>query len=220
MRIVSDDEIRAAILEIAKAMYDKRMVNAFEGNVSYRDGQRIYITPSAQCKGYLKSDMIAVVDMSGKQLEGDFFPSSELKMHLECYRLREDVKAVVHTHSPYATAFALANQPIISRAYPEMIVNFGEVPLVEYGTPSTDEICAGFLKYIYDYDALLLANHGVIAMSDDLFDAFFLIEAVENTAKTFVIAKQIGGARDLPPEKLERLHEMRRKRIEDRKRSR
>jgi len=214
---LSESEIRASILEVAKLMYEKEMANALEGNVSYRDSDRIYITPSGVCKGRLKSEMIAVVDLSGKQIEGDYTPSSELKMHLECYRLRRDVKAVIHAHSPYATAYSIANKPIVTKAYPEMIVVFDKVPIVEYGTPSTDEIHAGFSGVINCYDVFLLANHGIISVSPDVYDAFFRLEAVESTARILTIVEQLGGEQALPPDKIEKLYEVRRKYQADRK---
>ena len=208
---LSDNEIRTNILEVAKLMYDKGMANALEGNVSCRDNDRIYITPSGICKGRLKSEMIIVVDMSGKQIEGNYAPSSELKMHLECYRLRQDVRAVIHAHPPYTTAYAIANKPITTSAYPEMIVVFEKVPIAEYGTPSTDEIHAGFSGIINNYDVFLLANHGIISVSLDVFDAYFRLEAVESTAKVLTIVNQLGGEQPLPPVKIEQLYEISKK---------
>ena len=208
MKKLTDTEIRKAITEISKAMYDKGMVNALEGNVSYKDGNRIYITPSGICKGYLTSEMISVVNMSGELIEGDLKASSELKMHTACYKLRDDIRAVIHTHSPYATAYAIANKPIETKAYPEMIVTFNKIPIVKYGTPSTDEIHEGFCDVIYETDVFLLANHGIVSVNSDLYDAFFRIEAVENIAKVLTITKQLGGEHDLPDEKLQLLYEM------------
>ena len=217
MKKLTDSEIRAAILEIAKAMYDKGMVNALEGNVSYRDGDRVYITPSGICKGYLTTEMIAVVNMSGEMIEGDHKPSSELKMHLACYKLRDDVKAVIHTHSPYATAHAIANKPIETKAYPEMIIAFDKVPVVKYGTPSTDEIHEGIADVIFDYDVFMIANHGIVSVSPELFDAFFRIEAVENIARVLTITKQLGGEHEIPPEKFDVLYEIRKQQLAERK---
>ena len=216
MKKLSDGEIRANVLEVAKAMYDKGMANALEGNVSYKDGNRVFITPSGICKGYLKSEMIAVTDLSGKQLEGDYAPSSELKLHLKCYALREDVRSVVHAHSPYATAYAIANKPIASKAYPEMIVVFDKIPLVKYGTPSTDAIHEGVADVIYDYDVFLLANHGIVSVSPDLYDAFLRLEAVESIANVLAITKQLGGEHALPPQEIETLQEMHKQHLANR----
>ncbi|MGI6777944.1 MAG: class II aldolase/adducin family protein [Acetivibrionales bacterium] len=206
------EEIRKKIVKVSKLMYEKGMVNAFEGNVSILDNGKVYITPSAVCKGFLTEDMIVVTDMDGNVLKGDHMPSSEIKMHLAAYRYRHDIKSVVHAHSPYATAYALANRPIETRAYPEMIVLFDRIPLVPYGTPSTDEIYCGFEGLLKDHDIVLLANHGIMAIGRDVYDAFFKLESAESMARVLMLAKQLGGERELPEDKLEQLYEIRRKR--------
>lgn len=201
--------LKKKICEIAKIMYDKGMVNSFEGNISIKENNRIYITPSATCKGYLTEEMIIVTDMDGKAIEGAGKPSSEIKLHIAAYKYRKDIAAVVHAHTPFATAYAIANKPIETKAYPELIAIFGRVPLAKYGTPSTDEIHKGLEEYIYEYDIILLANHGIISIGKDVQDAFLKLEAVESIAKTLTIAKIHGGEKELPPDKLEELYRMR-----------
>lgn len=132
-------------------------------------------------------------------------------MHLAAYRNRPDIKSVIHAHPPYATAFAVANKPIETKAYPEMIVLFGKIPLAAYGTPSTDEIHYGMDQYVKDYDIILLANHGVIAFGSNAYDAFFKLESAEGIAKVLTLAAQLGGEKELPQNKLEELYEMRKK---------
>lgn len=200
--------IKKQVMEVAKLMYDKGLVNAFEGNISARDNNLIYITPSATCKGFLTEEMLVVTDREGHILEGNLNPSTEIKLHLAAYMRREDIGAVVHAHSPFATAYAIANKPIETKAYPELITFFGKVPLAKYGTPSTDEIVDGMVEYINEYDIILLANHGVIAVGKDVYDAFFKLEAVEAIAKTLTISQVLGGEKELPQEKLEELYAM------------
>jgi L-fuculose-phosphate aldolase len=197
------------ICEVAKMMYDRRMVNTFEGNISIRENNKIYITPSATCKGFLSEETIVVTDMDGNIIEGTGKPSSEIKLHIAAYRLRKDISSVVHAHTPYATAYAIANKPIETKAYPELIAIFGKVPIARYGTPSTDEIYAGIDEYIYEYDVLLLANHGIMSVGSDALDAYYKIEAVESIAKTLTIAKMHGGEKELPADELEKLYLMR-----------
>jgi L-fuculose-phosphate aldolase len=201
-------EIKEKIVEISRIMYQKSMVNAYEGNVSVREDDIVYITPTQVCKGYLAEDMISVTDMQGNLLEGRP-ASSEIKLHLEIYRLRPDVKSVIHNHSPFATAYAIANKPIETKAYPEMIIAFDRIPVVDYGTPSTSEIYNGIERYIYDTDVLLLANHGIVSSGKDVYDAFFKIEAVENIAKTLTITRLIGGEKPIPEDKIEELYKIR-----------
>lgn len=203
--------IRSSIVEVSRLLYSKNLATAFEGNISVIEDDRIYITPSSICKGFVTEDMLVVMDMEGKVLEGGCKPSSESKMHLAAYRSRPDIKSVVHAHPPYATAFAVANKPIETKAYPEMIVLFEKIPLAPYGTPSTDEIHYGMEPYIKDYDVILLANHGVIAVGSDVYNAFFKLESVEGMAKVLTLAERLGGQKELPQNKLKELYEMRRK---------
>jgi L-fuculose-phosphate aldolase len=205
------EKIRDQVVNVSKMMYDKGMVNAFEGNVSVLKGDKIYITPSGICKGFLTPDMIVVTDMEGQVLEGKLKPSSELMLHINSYKHRPGIKSVVHAHSPHATAFALANLPIESKSYTEMIMLFEKIPLAEYGIPSTDEIFDGVKKYISDYDIVLLANHGIMAVGKDVYDAYFKLEAAESIAKVLILARQLGGEKELEPNQLKELQGLRKK---------
>lgn len=201
--------IKQQIVQASRLMYEKNLVNAFEGNLSYSDGTKVYITPSGKCKGFLTEEMVIVTDLEGNKLEGSFKPSSEIRLHTGAYKSRPDIKAVVHAHTPYATAFAVANIPIETRAYPELVVLFDKIPLADYGMPSSNQIFDGVKKYIGDYDIILLANHGIMAVGSDVLDAFFRIEAAESIAKTLFLARQLGGERELGSRQLEELYELR-----------
>jgi len=202
--------IKKQLVEVSKLMYQKGMVNAFEGNLSILFKDKIYITPSGICKGFLKENMIIVTDMNGNVIKkSKFKPSSEIKMHLAIYQ-RQDVSAVIHAHSPYATAFAIANKPIETKAYSEMMLFFGKIPLSEFGTPSTDEVSIEVLKYAKDYEVILLANHGIVSFGKDLYSTFFKLEAAESIAKTLTITEILGGGKDLSMEKLEEINKLRR----------
>lgn len=196
------------ILQLAGLMYEKGMVNAFEGNLSVKTGEGLVITPSQICKGFLKEEMLVETDMQGRVIKGNRKPSSEILLHLEAYSIRSDIGAVIHAHTPYATAFAVANKPLESKAYPEMIVLYGEIPLVKYGTPSTPDICADLKNHLCDHDVVLLANHGIVAVGKDLFDAYFKLESAESIAKVLLLAKLLGGEHDLPPEEVSKLCDM------------
>lgn len=210
-----DDAICRDIVAVAKVLYDKGMVNAYEGNISVKDGDIVYITPSAACKGFLTPEMIIQTDMKGDILAGKGKVSSEIKLHLATYTLRGDLKTVIHSHSPYATAFAIANRPIVTKAYPEMSVCFGQIPMLEYGTPSTDAVFAGLNRYINEYDVFLLANHGIVAVGFDIWETYFRMEAAESIAKALLLAECAGGAADLPNEEIQFLYTLRRGKSHD-----
>ena len=202
-------QIKNEMAEIAKKMYLSGMVNIFEGNISVRVNDRFLITPSQQSKENMTEDMIIEVDAEGNVLNPSdkYKPSSEGKMHLAVYKLRPDVNAVVHNHSPYATAYAVAGKSIESTALTEMLGIFGEIPLVPYGTPGTERIYEGFPEHLKYHNAVLLANHGVLAVGETLLKAFSVAEAVEKIAQTLLYAELLGGGHSIPKEEVAMIRE-------------
>ena len=201
------DEIKTQIIETVKREYQMQMVNMFEGNVSARVGDRVFITPSQVSKEVMTEDMLIEMDLEGNiiyQPEG-YKPSSERMMHLEVYRLRPDVTAVVHNHSLYATAYAMNNLPLESDSLTEMNITFGTVPVVPYGTPGSDRIYKDFEKYLGNRYAVLLGNHGVLTFGSSLTLAYSYAEAVEKIAQTMYVARQIGQEVKIPKEEVEAL---------------
>jgi L-fuculose-phosphate aldolase len=202
---------RRETIQIGKLLYERGYVASSDGNISARlDDGRIIATPTMTSKGRMTEDSLAVTDLEGKPLN-DRKASSELKMHLLIYRERDDVQAVVHAHPPHGTAFAVANlaidQPILS----EVILALGCVPLTGYGTPSTDELTEEMQPFVRLHNALLMANHGAVAYGDNLWQAFDRMETLEHTAKIAILARTLGGARDLPADAIEKLINVREK---------
>lgn len=210
---MNDQQCREQVIAIAKKLYARGMVNTNEGNVSIRSGERVYITPSQVCKEFLTPEMIAVTDLAGRQLEGTLKPSSEILLHLHVYSLRGDVGGVVHNHSPFATAFAIAGKPIATRGYTEMIYLYDQIPVAEYGAPGTTEIARGVGKYIHQTDVMLLANHGLLAVGETLTDAYLKAESIEAIAKTLLLAHMLGGERPLPQADLDELYSARKQQL-------
>jgi L-fuculose-phosphate aldolase len=186
-------------------MYERSYVVSSDGNVSVRlDDGRILATPTMTCKGRMTDELIAVTDIEGRQLNQSR-ASSELAMHLLIYRQRSDVKAVCHAHPPHGTAFAVAglaiDQPILS----EVILTLGCVPLAEYGTPSTTELTDAMQPLVKHHNALLMANHGAVAYGSDLWQAFDRLETLEHTAKIAILSRMLGGSKNLSPDAIEKL---------------
>jgi L-fuculose-phosphate aldolase len=177
------------------------LVNAFEGNVSALEDGFIYITPSGKNKAFLDEGMIAVLEEGSlTQVGGKFPPSSELLLHTQSYRARADIKAVIHCHAPYLTAFALNRRPLESRAYPEMMHVFKKIPVAAYGRPGTADIFTGAAELVKKHNAVLLANHGVLVLGKDIYDAMNRIEACESIARVLFLAERIGKPVDLSEE--------------------
>ena len=206
---MDEQTARREIVRVGKLMYERSYVVSSDGNVSVRlDDGRIVATPTQVNKGRMTEEMLAVTDIEGKALN-DRRASSELAMHLLVYREREDVRAVCHAHPPHGSAFAVAGLAIDAPILSEVILTLGCVPLAEYGTPSTDELTDAMLPLVKNHNALLMANHGAVAYGGDVWQAFDRLETLEHTAKIAILARALGGARDLPPDSIEKLIDIR-----------
>lgn len=208
---MNEQQARAAIIEVGKLLYERSYVVSSDGNVSVRlDDGRILATPTMTCKGRMTADGLALTDLDGKPLN-DKRASSELAMHLLIYRERPDIKSVCHAHPPHGTAFAVAGLAIDEPILSEVILTLGCVPLTGYGTPSTAELTQQMQPFVKHHNALLMANHGAVAYGADIWQAFDRLETLEHTAKIAILARSLGGARDLPPDAIEKLINIREK---------
>src|SRR2546423_6799222 len=202
---MNEQEARREIVRVGQLMYERSYVVSSDGNLSVRlDDGRVVATPTMTCKGRMTEEACAVTDMEGKPLT-DKRASSELAMHLLIYRERPDVKAVCHAHPPHGTAFAVAGLPIDQPILSEVILTLGCVPLAEYGTPSTKELTDAMRPLVKHHNALLMANHGAVAYGSDLWQAFDRLETLEHTAKIAILSRMLGGSRNLPPDAVEKL---------------
>ena len=212
--MATENEIKQQICDIGKRIYDRRMVASNDGNISVRISENEYLcTPTGVSKGFMTPEYICKIDGEGNVLEANegFRPSSEIKMHLRVYAKRPDVKAVVHAHPIFATSFAIAGIPLTQPIMPEAVIALGEVPIAEYGTPSTEEIPDAVEKYLPYYDAVLLANHGALSYSDSLLAAYHKMESLEFYAELLFRSRQLGGPKEFTNEQVKRLYEIRRK---------
>ena len=211
---MNEYEIKKEICEIGKRIYNRGMVAANDGNISVKLNDNEFLcTPTGVSKGFMTTDYICKVDANGNVLQanGNFKPSSEIKMHMRVYKERPDVQSVVHAHPIYATSFAIAGIPLTQPIMPEAVIALGCVPIAEYGTPSTEEIPDAVSKYLQYYDAVLLANHGALTYSDSLLAAYHKMESLEFYAELLFKAKQLGGPQELNAQQVSKLYEIRRK---------
>jgi L-fuculose-phosphate aldolase len=205
-----EEQLRADIVEAGRRMDARGYVASNDGNISTRiDKGRLLTTPKSVPKGYMTPDMMVIVDYEGKKLGGDRDPSSELPMHLEIYRNRPDVNAVVHAHPPTATGFATAGVPLTRAVLAEVVTTLGSIPIAEYGTPSTAELPAAVRKYIKAHDGMLLANHGAVNCGTDVMSAYYKMETIEHFAKISLVARLLGGENLISREEVERLQGLR-----------
>ena len=206
---MDEQTARREMVRVGKLMYERSYVVSSDGNVSVRlDDGRVVATPTQTNKGRMTEEMLAVTDLEGRPLN-DRRASSELAMHLLIYREREDVRSVCHAHPPHGSAFAVAGLAIDRPILSEVILTLGCVPLAEYGTPSTEELTEAMRPLVRNHNALLMANHGAVAYGGDVWQAFDRLETLEHTAKIAILARHLGGARDLPADSIEKLIEVR-----------
>src|ERR671912_2952319 len=206
----AEEQARADIVEVGRRLWERGYVASNDGNISVRlDDNRLITTPKNVSKGFMTPDMMVITDLDGKKITGERDPSSELKMHLEVYRNRPDIRAVVHAHPPTATGFAVAGIPLDRAVLAEVITTLGSIPIAEYATPSTEELPAAVRRYIKAHDGVLLANHGALTVAHELFAAYYKMETIEHFARISLVARLLGGERLLSREEVVRLQALR-----------
>jgi L-fuculose-phosphate aldolase len=205
---VSADALRADVAEAGRRLYARGLVAGNEGNVSVRDGDRLYVTPGGVCKGFLAAADVVTTDLEGRPQAGGH-ASSEILMHVAVYRLRPDVRAVVHAHPPVATGFAVARVPLDRPVLAEPVVTLGPVPVVPFGTPSTPELAERVAAAIPSAHALLLANHGALTVGETLWRAWERMETLEQYARIALVARLLGSPHELSSEAVSALEALR-----------
>jgi L-fuculose-phosphate aldolase len=205
-------ELKKQLVEIGKRIWTQGYVAANDGNISVLLNDReLLTTPTGVSKGFMTPDMIIKCDRDGKVISGNpkYRPSSEVKMHLEVYKERPDVRSVVHAHPTYATSFAVAGIPLDKCVLPEAIIVIGSVPIAPYGLPSTMEIPDKMRPFIKNSDAILMENHGALTMGSDLLNAYFKMETLEHTASIVWKAMQLGNVNVMSTHERDRLMSLR-----------
>ncbi len=207
---LNEKEIREQICEVGRRVWLKNWVAANDGNISMRLGDEFIITtPTGVSKGFMTPDMLLKVDLDGNVRGGYLKPSSEIKIHIEAYKRRDDKRAVVHAHPPVCTGYAVANIPLDFKTLPEIIITLGRVPLAQYGTPSTTELSDSISELIVCHDAVLLANHGAMTLGKDVMDAYYNMERVEHFASISLVAQQLGGMQPISEPDVKKLEDIR-----------
>jgi L-ribulose-5-phosphate 4-epimerase len=189
-------EQKEAILRFSKRAYNEKLFVGTSGNLSVYDRASgvMVITPTSLDYTVMQADDIVVITLDGEIVEGRHAPSSEWRLHAEVYRHCNRAKAVVHTHSPYATSFAVSNESI-----PIILIEMvpfigGDVPVAGFSVPGTIEVGVEAVKVLQDRDACLMQNHGVVCLGDTLEHAYKCSVYVEDAAKIYHLAKLNGNA--------------------------
>jgi L-fuculose-phosphate aldolase len=183
--------LREQVMKTARRMAGLGLVRGSSGNVSIRVEERMLITASGIPYENLESDQIVEIDHEGKKFSGSGDPSSEWRMHAAIYRARRDVQAIVHTHSPYATAAAISfrSVPVL---HDEGRILFGEaLPVSAHASPGTWDLAKAVADALADAKVALVGYHGAVAVGATLREALILAEKVEETVQLFWLCQQV-----------------------------
>ena len=199
---------REAVGELGREMLERDLTMGTGGNVSVRRDDRFAVSPSGVPYEEVTPESVPIVDLDGERIEGDLKPSNETPMHAIVYREREDAGGIVHTHSPYATTFASLNEPIPASYY--LIAYVGtEVPVAGYEPPGTEALGRLAAEAMgSDHDAVLLKNHGVLAVGETGEDALENAAMVELCARIHHQALAVGEPEILAEEDVLELSRM------------
>jgi L-fuculose-phosphate aldolase len=201
--------LKKEIVKTMELLYDKNLVTPTGGNVSarLRGSDHFWITPSGQFKGDLKVRDLVRVTLEGKGYSGRLKPSVETPLHSKLYRTREDVCAFIHAHSPLTLGTALAGIEI-KPVTPEGVLFVGEVPIVQFETPGTEDLANKVVEMLKSHQVAVMQNHGVVAVGRNLLEALNRIEIVEITARIMTVAHIWGGTPTLTASQLEKLRSL------------
>ncbi len=206
--MISMQAQRNELVLYGRKLISSRLTTGSGGNLSVIDRAAglVAITPSGVDYLDMHPEDIVIVDLDGTVKQGRYAPSSELDSHLALYREREDINAVVHTHSVYATTIACLNWELPAVHY---LVGFAgtKVPLAPYATYGSRELARNICETIGSGNAVLLANHGLMAVGADLKTAFIIAEEIELVARIYLQAKSAGEPVILSDEEMHRVIE-------------
>jgi L-fuculose-phosphate aldolase len=206
---LKEAEARREMVAVGHRLYERNLIVATDGNISARlDDGRLIFTPTGVCKGELAEKDLVVLDSPDlwQQTAG---LTSEAPMHLEVYRLRPDVSAVIHAHPPYIVALSLAGIDLDDKLLPELILTLGEVPTAPFAAPSSAEGAEAIKSLIEKHDALILYRHGALTVGSSLREALWKMERLEFAAQVTYLAQALGEPKPLTAEQVERILELR-----------
>ena len=187
------DNICKEIVRTGKIFASAHLVEGSWGNISAKvqEKKTIAITPSGRSYATLEHKDIALLNYDGKVKKSKYLPSSETALHLAIYKERPDIRAIIHTHSVYASACAVAQKPIIPIMEDIVQIAGGQINVSEYALPGTSDLADNAVKALGDKNAVLLSMHGLVSCGRNLVEALTVANIVEKTAMIMIFAKQL-----------------------------
>jgi L-fuculose-phosphate aldolase len=195
----SEQELRRELLDAARALFRVGLLSGKEGNLSAITPNRlVVITPARKNYLALAPEDLVVVDPQGRKIRGQRSPSSELRMHLEIYRRRQDVGAIIHTHATYATVLALTRSKLPAVLDEVTLALGGEIAVSRYAMPGTEELGRNVAAALDGKGAALIANHGCVAVGRGVEEALENMIILERASQIYVISRDFGLPKPLP----------------------
>lgn len=189
--------IRQRMADMGRRMWEREYTDGNGGNLTVRVGDNLVLcTPTLICKGFMKADDMALIDLDGKQIAGRLKRTSEAMTHLAIMKRQPKAKACCHAHPPHATAYAVAKVQPPTCLIPEAEVFLGQIGMAEYRTPGTPENAEEVGKAAIEHMSVLMINHGVICWGKDIEDAYWKMENTESYCKTVWVASMLGKKLD------------------------
>jgi L-fuculose-phosphate aldolase len=182
------------IVAVGRKLWQRQYVDGNGGNISCRIADGLVVcTPTLLSKGDLRPEDLCLVDLAGRQIAGSRRCTSEIRMHLAIYGSSPEAKAIVHSHPPHATAYAITGRIPPDRLIPEYEIFVGQVALAKYETPGTEAFAESVLPHVRTHNTVLLANHGVVCWADSVTRAEWLTEIVDSYCWLLILASQMRG---------------------------
>ncbi len=194
--------LRDELVTTAKRMSELGLTPGMSGNVSVRGPSGIFVTPSGMPYSELRPDDMVEIKADGNLRPGQRQPSTEWRLHRDILGARQDVQAIVHTHSLYCTTISMLRRPIPAVHYMIVLAGSDEIPCADYATFGSSQLALNAVSALRGGDACLLANHGMVALGHSLPAALKLAAEVETLASQYWHAAQVGSPHVLDREEL------------------
>ncbi len=201
-------DIRQELIRYGLKIAQARLVAGAGGNISARDGKRVWMKPSGFAMDDLAPEDLCAMDLkSGKQVQGEHRPTSEVDMHLKIYRRRPEVQVVFHTHSPWASG-VISSGTDLRPMFAEFVNDLGVVGKVPYVTPTTEALAQAVAEKAETCDTIFLENHGIVALGCTMKQAYYRCLVVEDAAISMVAAAVVGTPQFLTRRQIQDLQEL------------
>jgi L-fuculose-phosphate aldolase len=202
------EEIRKKLTEIGKKIVEKGLVAGPGGNISARDGEFVYLSPSGFFLDEIKEDQWVKVNLKTGEIFSDLRPTCEISMHLGIYVERKDINAVIHTHPPI-TVGLISSGVKFRPFFPDYVAILGrDVPVIDYVPPAGEEIRKAVCKEIRKVNVVLLKNHGVVAVGESIKEAYTRSLIVEEAAKSIFVGILMGKLKYFNRKEIEQIEKL------------